>query len=60
MFPERFSLILSEYDSQVSAEFVSAVDEVVFEECYMFTKLLDESGKIYLLLFIYFTHNEIL
>ncbi|XP_032453043.1 RUS1 family protein C16orf58 homolog [Nasonia vitripennis] len=46
MFPERFSLILSEHDSQVSAEFVSAVDEVVFEECYMFIKLLDDSAWV--------------
>lgn len=44
-FPERFSMILNGSDSQVSAEFVSAVDEVVFEEFYMFIKLLDESGK---------------
>ena len=45
MFPEKFRMILSANDLQVSAEFSSAVDEVVFEECYLFLKLLDDSGE---------------
>ncbi|XP_058796916.1 RUS family member 1 isoform X2 [Phymastichus coffea] len=44
MFPKRFSRILSQNDSYVSAEYVLAVDQVVFEECHIFIKLLEESG----------------
>ncbi|KAJ8681308.1 hypothetical protein QAD02_017095 [Eretmocerus hayati] len=42
-FPEKFLMILSEYDEQVPIEFMSAVDGVVYEECYLFFKLLDDS-----------------
>lgn len=51
LFSKRFSMILNGNDDQVSAKFMSAVDELVYEECYMFMKLLDESGKIFTMSF---------
>lgn len=46
MFSEKYSIKLITDDNQVSATVVSAVDEVVFKECYMFIQLLEESGKL--------------
>jgi hypothetical protein len=47
IFSKRLSMILSASDLRVSAEFLMAVDEIVFAEYYIFHKLLEESGKIY-------------
>lgn len=44
-FPDKYSAILSESDLYVSSEIVSAVDQLVFEESYMFFKQLNNSGK---------------
>ena len=44
-FPQKFSSMISRNNTHVTAEFVSAIDEVVLEECFIFLKLLDESGK---------------
>ena len=52
MSSEKFHMIVNKNDQQVSAEFVSAVDEIVFEESYTFLKLLNNSG-----IFFYFLYN---
>lgn len=45
-FSAKYSAYLNKSDLFVSADIVAAVDEIVFEESYMFFKLLDDSGKI--------------